>query len=199
MVDYSQNGEQEHILTFLRDMGLDTGHILEFGAGDGITMSNTKALRDMGWTAALYDGKASGDVKQAWISLDWFNKRHKLACDLFCIDIDGNDYHILERCFLALSFKPSLIVAEINPIFERNEVAIMPYKADHQWAEDTWYGMSLAAAERLCGDYGYRLAYLHAGINAFFVPEQHAHLCRPIAYRQKWDHRPHQHRTPWIR
>ena len=199
MVDYSQNGEQPHVIAFVEAMGLTTGHILEYGAGDGTTMSNTKALRDMGWTASLYDGEASGPVKQAWITLEWLKKQRDLSCDLFCIDLDGNDYHILEKCLKAKTFKPSLIVAEINPIFRRDEVAIMPYKADHQWAHDTWYGMSLAAAERLCTMHGYVLAYLHAGINAFFVKQEHAHLCRPIDYRQKWDHRAHQHQTPWIR
>jgi hypothetical protein len=162
-------------------------------------MSNTKALRDKGWTADLYDGDAAGDVTSLWITLASMRQLKSTACDFFAIDIDGNDYHILRWMFEQPDFKPSLIVAEINPIFGRLEHAIMPYDANHVWQHDTWYGMSLTAAELLCEKHGYVLAYLHAGINAFFIRREDAFLCRPIAYTQKWDHRAHTHYIQWER
>jgi hypothetical protein len=78
----------------------------------------------------------------------------------------------------------------------------MPYNGSHQWAGDTYYGMSLAAAEHLAKEYGYTLCHLHAGINAFLLRDDHAkahpELVRPINYVQKKDHRAHDSSLPWI-
>jgi hypothetical protein len=97
---------------------------------------------------------------------------------------------------------PDLIVCEINPIFARDEAKVMPYNPEHVWDGTTYYGMSLAAAEELGKQYGYTLAYLHAGINAFLLrndmAKKHPELVRPIEYRVKWDHRPHNPAKEWI-
>ena len=198
--DYSQNGEQEHILHYLDTIGLKTGHLVDLGAGDGYTMSNTRALLERGWTGDLYDGDPKGakDVQKTWIARNTIMP----SCDFLNIDIDGNDYHILTG-YLRRSSRPALIVAEINPIFLRNEAVVMPYNEAHTWQNDTYYGMSLAAAERLGAEYGYTLAYLHAGINAFLLRNDHAEihpeLMRPIEYRVKRDHRPHTPDKQWQR
>ena len=203
--DYSQNGEQAHILHYLDTLGITRGHLVDLGAGDGYTMSNTRALLERGWTGDLYDGDPKGakDVKREWItkaaahSFGFVNR----GCDFMNIDLDGNDWHLLEA-FLSNGPRPALIVAEINPIFDRNEAKVMPYKADHVWQGDTYYGMSLAACEKLGKLYGYTLAHLHAGINAFMLRNDHAEahpeLIRPIDYRVKVDHRPHNPSLPWI-
>lgn len=202
MTDYSQNGEEAHILHYLETIGITKGHLVDLGAGDGRTMSNTRALLDRGWTGDLYDGDPKGapDVQRVFIKLGNVASIAK-PCDFLSIDIDGNDFHILEQ-FLQ-RHKPALIVAEVNPIFGRHEWAVMPYDAGHTWAGDTWYGMSLAACEDLGIEYGYTLAYLHAGINAFLLRDDHAaahpELIRPIQYRTKVDHRPHQHGKQWLR
>ena len=212
MKDYSQNAEQAHILHYLDTIGLKTGHLVDLGAGDGYTMSNTRALLDRGWTGDLYDGDPKGakDVTQLWIT------RESVAglsfdCDFLNIDIDGNDFHIL-RFMLAWIYErvhdygdgafPSLIVCEINPVFERNDAKVMPYNGSHVWQGDTYYGMSLASCEHLAAQYGYTLTYVHAGINAFLLRDDHANahpeLIRPIEYRVKHDHKPHDPKLPWI-
>lgn len=199
--DYSQNGEQAHILHILDTIGLKTGHLVDLGAGDGYTMSNTRALLERGWTGNLYDGDPKGakDVEQVWITKRWAMAQDTdLSCDFLNIDIDGNDWHILQEI---IPFGPSLIVCEINPIFQRDEAVVMPYNGTHVWQSDTYYGMSLAAAEKLGKEYGYTLAYLHAGINAFLLRNDHAEahpeLIRPIEYKVKHDHRPHPPEKQW--
>lgn len=211
MKEYSQNGEQAHILHYFEIMGIKKGHLVDLGAGDGYTMSNTRALLEKGWTGDLYDGDPKGakDVKKLWITKD---TPRACACDLLNVDIDGNDYHVLWSILLSLSDQafdaeftagmPSLIVCEINPIFQRDEAKVMPYNPDHAWDGTTYYGMSLAAAEKLGKQYGYTLAYLHAGINAFLLrddnAEAHPKLIRPIDYKPKIDHRPDPKNRPWI-
>lgn len=46
MIDYSQNGEQKIILEYFKDK---KGTFLDIGANDGITLSNTYALYQLGW------------------------------------------------------------------------------------------------------------------------------------------------------
>lgn len=198
MRDYSQNGEQAHILRFVDVMGIDVGHLVDLGAGDGVTMSNTRALLERGWSGYLLDGDPRGakDVQKAWITKDTFVP----LCDFLNIDLDGNDYHILSG--ILDKQNPALIVAEINPIFRRHDAVVMPYNEGHVWDGSTYYGMSLAACELLGRKHGYTLAYLHAGINAFLLRDdmaaKHPELLRPIDYRQKFDHRPHNTALPWI-
>ena len=214
MKDYSQNGEQAHILHYIDTIGLKTGHLVDLGAGDGRTMSNTRALIERGWTGDLYDGDPKGakDVKQAWITAaySFAYANFPIKCDFLNIDLDGNDYYVLRSFLGDVEFqnkwstgpRPALIVAEINPIFERNEAKVMPYNEAHVWKGDTYYGMSLAACEHLAAQYGYTMAYLHAGINAFLLRNDHAkahpELIRPIEYVVKHDHKPHDPKLPWI-
>jgi hypothetical protein len=209
MKDYSQNAEQAHILHYLGTMGIKKGHLVDLGAGDGYTMSNTRALLELGWTGDMYDGDPKGakDVRKAWINMEWVKQlgdemaEMDHSIDFLNIDIDGNDWHIL-RAFLSYQLPP-LIVCEINPIFQRDEAVVMPYNEAHVWQEDTYYGMSLAACESLGKEHGYTLAYLHAGINAFLLRDDHAkahpELIRPIEYRVKRDHKPHPPEKQWQR
>lgn len=49
---YSQNNEQEIILNYFCD---STGTVLDIGANDGITFSNSRALIERGWKATLVE------------------------------------------------------------------------------------------------------------------------------------------------
>jgi hypothetical protein len=208
-VDYSQNGEQAEILHIFDVIGIEKGHLVDIGAGDGVTMSNSRALLDNGWTGDLYDGDPKGakDVKREWITKEIAPFLVPPTCDFLSIDIDGNDWHILRYILIfhkenEIGPRPSLIVAEFNPIFDRHEAKVMPYNGAHTWNNDTYYGCSLAALENLAKEFGYTLAMTHAGINAFLLRNDHAkahpELIRPIEYKQKWDHPRHNPELPWV-
>jgi len=203
MKDFSQNGEQPVILETLAAIGIEKGHLVDLGAGDGVTMSNSRALLDKGWTGDLYDGDPKGakDVTKQWITKEVIPALVNCKCDFLNLDTDGNDYWLLHAVYEHTAATPALIVCEINPIFQRDEAVVMPYNETHVWQEDQYYGMSLAAAEQLGKQYGYTLMHLHAGINAFFLRNDHAQahpeLIRPIEYRQKFDHKPHPPGKTW--
>lgn len=55
MTDYSQNGEQAHILRYFGD---HIGTVLDLGANDGQTLSNSRALILNGWNGVLVDASA---------------------------------------------------------------------------------------------------------------------------------------------
>lgn len=204
---YSQFGEEIIILDVFEKLGIEKGHLVDIGAGDGYTYSNARALLDKGWTGDLYDGDPKGakDVKQVWVTKEWASWEGRIppVCNFVNLDLDGNDYWILQELMSkALVPKPDLWVCEINPIFQRHEAKVMPYNEAHVWQEDTYYGMSLAACEKLAAQYGYTLMHLHVGINAFLLRNDHAkahpELIRPIEYRPKRDHAPHNPELPWI-
>lgn len=61
MMRYSQNDEQDHILAYFGD---HKGTFLDLGANDGITLSNTRALAQMGWGGLLVDA-SPGAIRRA--------------------------------------------------------------------------------------------------------------------------------------
>jgi hypothetical protein len=50
--NYSQNNEQEIILNYFGDF---KGHFLDIGAYNGVDISNTRALLELGWTGVLVE------------------------------------------------------------------------------------------------------------------------------------------------
>lgn len=207
-IDYSQNGESLVIAEIFQVLGIHRGHAVEFGAGNGRDLSNTRNLTERGWSADLYDGDPQGstEVKQAWIDMAWASKPVPQSCNFLSIDIDGIDYWILDALLGAWRRDeydmPDLVLAEYNPIHERNDAVTIPYDPAHRWNNDTWYGASLAAFEQLATKHGYTLIRTHAGINAFLLRDDHAkahpELIRPIEYRVKKDHRAHDPSLQWI-
>ncbi len=63
MTDYSQNGEQKYILEALRDPAyplsvadcIQPGRLLDIGAWNAKTFSNSRALIELGWKAVLFE------------------------------------------------------------------------------------------------------------------------------------------------
>ena len=53
---YSQNDEEKYILDYFKGF---TGTLIDIGANDGKTFSNSKALIDLGWSAILYEPSPS--------------------------------------------------------------------------------------------------------------------------------------------
>ncbi len=108
----------------------------EVGAGDGVTLSNTKALRDRGWSAMLMESDFN-----KWAKLGAFTVRGKVYpikvevgedqpvdkildnhhapedFGLGSIDIDGQDYHVWE----AMRRRPTIMVVEFSPYVEDPE------------------------------------------------------------------------------
>jgi hypothetical protein len=174
---HSQMGEDGVIAAICRALDISNGTAVEFGAWDGVHLSNTAALREAGWETCLIEGDAdrfatlskkfigSRNVVpvQAWVqpdgdsTLDSLLARHfPKPVDLLSIDIDGDDYHI----FASLTTRPRIIVIEINP-------TIPPF-VDRVNPRGQSKGSSLAALARLTNQKGYDLVHATM-LNAFFV------------------------------
>lgn len=86
--------------------------------------------------------------------------------DVFSLDMDGNDLHVLDRALNVL--QPKIICVEYNGKFPPPLNIAIAYNPDHKWSGDDYQGASLQAFSDLLS--GYFLACCNiAGSNAFFV------------------------------
>lgn len=195
---YSQCGEEGFIEFILQNIGVEINKmtLVEFGAGDGVSLSNSKYFIDKGAKGFLFDGDNKGNhkVHQLWLTkssvaeiardLDTFD------VDLFLVDIDGNDYWLIDQFLFEIITPPKMIVCEINPIFKRSDCAVMPYNEAHQWKNNDYYGMSLCAIEEYLTERGYTLVFVNDSLNAYFVQNKFVpqNTTIEIEYERKQDH-----------
>lgn len=182
---YSQFGDDGIIEKIFDIMGTTSKVCIEFGAWDGFHLSNTANLwAHKGWKGILIESeydrflKLRDNIKNyncvaihAKIgnekndSLDFILKSNNLnnkQVDLLSIDIDGNDYYILE----SLELKPRLIICEFNPT--------MPPHLDIYPKYNNYTGSSIAALVRMAKLKGYALIAA-VGVNCFFVLNTEIH------------------------
>jgi hypothetical protein len=186
---YSQADEDGIIEEIVRRIGIERGHFIEIGCGDG-RENNSHYLLLKGWRGIWVDGDANSTAAiRAALLLDG---RLRLveqmvtrdnvttipaaagspdfgALDLLSVDVDGNDLAIAEAAIEAWS--PKVVIGEYNAKFPPPLQLEVAYDPEHRWAGDDYHGASLAAwVERLKP--GYRLVACNlAGTNAIFVRE----------------------------
>jgi len=87
--------------------------------------------------------------------------------DFFSIDLDGNDYWVLNN----LNFeKIKVVCLEYNKFMGNNVKKVMPYNPNHVFKGDGYFGLSLCAAVELMNSKGFDLVAIDSsGVNAFFV------------------------------
>jgi hypothetical protein len=179
--DYSQNGEDgiiERIFSVVSDR---PGLCCEFGAWDGIVLSNTRALVERGWRGVMIEADPSkfAELERNYADnprvvclqtmvddghnrLDGILERADISdrVDFLSIDIDGLDYYVLG----SLDIRPVCICVEAGGIHPPDQEGIVARDIASQNV-----GQPLAAFVRLAEGLGYRLV-AHTG-NAFFLHE----------------------------
>lgn len=176
--EFSQAHEECYIHHILQNIKSKQRFILELGAWDGVHLSNTKWFIDYkGYSALLIDGNNHGNdkVRQHFITkenvLELLDMYHCFKeFDLFCIDLDGNDLYIIEE--VLSKYKPSLIVAEFNPIFQHGESVTIQYNPDHIWGGDNFYGFSFEAGLIMADKFGYTCIFQNDNLNMYFVENE---------------------------
>jgi len=150
--DTSQNGESTILLELFDKIGTKGKQFIDLGAGDSIWFSNTNLFRHLGWEgyAIDADNKGSRNVTQEVITkdniLDILDLPFQYQLDLLSIDIDGNDYWILDTVLDSYTqlYKPRVIIFEVNSQLPLNEPLVRPY-TDELWDGSNLFGMSYAA------------------------------------------------------
>jgi hypothetical protein len=183
---FSQNGEEDIITRVLEVVGSGNKFCCEFGAWDGIFLSNTRSLILDGWSALLIEGDAvkfreleanyAGNagvllecsfVDAGDNSLARILERRGLAdrrLDVLSIDVDGLDFELFATLD-GLRSLPRLVVVEVQPEHGPVRQEMVPTDIARQNI-----GQPLAVFVRKARELGYRLI-CYLGCNAFFLAD----------------------------
>lgn len=166
---YSQNGEGlilEYIVSQLPtfgtkgDMSIPTKVMFDIGGSDGFYLSNSRHIRNLGWHVDVFDIENGFKV-----DLDNCTKPSANWPVIISIDIDGNDYWILDE--MLSRYWPSIIVAEFNAMYTDSRT--IAYNHNHVWAGDSYYGFTFEAGKKLAEKHGYKVIFQLADMNMFMV------------------------------
>lgn len=185
----SQMGE-DGIIEKIFELIPNTNHwCVEFGAGDGMTLSNTyNLIANKGWASIQIER----NVKQYAALATTHSDNSNVICihevvgfegestldnllkktpvpynfDLLSIDIDGNDYHVWDAVH---SVRPKVVVIEFNPT--------IPHQVEFVQPRDIHLnqGSSLLALINLAKQKGYELIAT-TDWNAFFIDQAYFSL-----------------------
>jgi hypothetical protein len=187
---WSQNDEDGILHEIFRRIGIASRTFVEFGVSDG-RECNTLRLLVEGWrglwmesgtqeceairrifAAPLADGRlelqqVSVTVENVDLLIAGSQASAAGELDLLSIDIDGNDYHVMQA---VESVRPRVIVIEYNAKFPPPMDLVLPYDPGFSWDGSDYAGASLQALANLAARRGYRLVGTNiTGTNAFFV------------------------------
>ena len=234
--NYSQFEEDGILLYIFSRIGETNRKVLELGAGSARECMASNLIINHNWEGFLADGseknhklarKFFSDFNNTgifqprflvrWITVENVNEICKDfglsgEIDLLSLDIDGNDYWVLDAL---VSVLPRVIVLEISNAIPAEESLVRPYLKDfdlHNFSgvERFFRGASISAFNRLLEQRGYVLiGTSHNGVNAFFVKRELAkgifQSIKPEETMTDWYSRDQQNiwpklsQFPWIR
>lgn len=189
---FSQFGDDGIIQYLVSNLKIENHTFIEFGVEDYHESNTRFLLMNNNWSGIIFDSsnknidsikknnwywKYDLECKSAFITKSNVNdlllspKWKNLG--LLNIDIDGNDYHILESIDLDY-LNPSIIIIEYNSIFGYDRPISIPYYENFNRTKahysNLYFGSSLNALNYLANSKGYKLVGCnHAGNNAYFV------------------------------
>ncbi|MEO0406422.1 MAG: hypothetical protein AAF289_03625 [Cyanobacteria bacterium P01_A01_bin.135] len=185
---YSQSDEDGIIREIFNRIGTTNRIFVEFGIGNGLE-NNTLALLFEDWSGLWIDASTRSvnainkhfskiiasqrlQISHSFITVDNINALISASIsadevDLLSVDVDGNDYHILNAIACV---SPRVIVVEYNAKFTPPILYCMDYDEAHTWRKDDCFGASLKFFEAALAQKGYCLVGCNiSGVNAFFV------------------------------
>lgn len=174
-IKYSQNGEEYWLKYIFDNIGTTNKYLVDLGAWDGVHLSNTKIFRDEGWDSLLVDAKDFKGVCNSFITLDNIIetlRSHNVPeeFDLLSIDLDGNDYWILDK--VLTHYKPRVIISEFNSEHPLTEAKTIRYSDVFRFDSTDYYGYTYGAGLKLAERHGYRIIYAVSNINLIYLKSE---------------------------
>ena len=192
---YSQNGEDGILLYIFSKIGITNKRFVEIGIEGGRECNSANLIINFGWNGLLIDGNEGGvlmakkyyrndkgisdnriKIINEFITRENVNlilKENGIMgeIDMLSIDIDGNDYWILEAIN---NINPRVIIIEYNASIPKDKSLTVKYdpKFDRfKKHRSAWYhGASLKAITKLANKKGYVLVGCDStGCNAFYI------------------------------
>lgn len=187
---YSQNGEGLILEYIAERVGMRRPIMFDIGSGDGFILSNSRHLRLLGYKVAYWE-------KENGTPIDLENcLTHGDHPFIISIDIDGNDYWILEK--MLPHYNPEIVIAEFNAAFIDSRT--IKYDPAHVWSGDDYYGFSFDAGVKLAERFGYKVIFQVANMNMIMVradlldPDM---AIPPVTFKQN-DFFKKSNRTDWV-
>ena len=111
------------------------------------------------------------------------NQKEKII-DFFSVDVDGNDYWILESLDLK---NINVICCEYNHWLGNNTKKAIPYNPEHKFKNDGYFGASLLAIHDLLVSKDFCLVAVESsGSNAFFVKNKFSERFEILSPTKSW-------------
>jgi hypothetical protein len=185
---YSQTIEDGVIEEIFKNIGTTNKYFVEFGAWDGMYLSNTANLRiNKGWKGLLLEGDIEKSIDFNYITHafitaenvnDIFKKNNvPKIFDLLSIDIDGNDYWIW-KAIDEKSFNARVVIIEYNCNFpDQYKSLAIKYSPNLNSINpsENYYSATIPALKKLGESKGYSLIFRVNLHNLFFVKTELLH------------------------
>lgn len=188
----SQNGEDGITDVLISNLIKTNKYFIELGAGNGITSNSAWLALVKNYSGIMIDGGKDSintaksikhgfavDYQLKFITqencLDIIKDATYFDPDLFSIDIDGNDYHVMKK-LLENKFFPKIVIVEYNSAYGPNNSVTIKYDANFDFSKAhpscLYYGVSISGWKKLFKSFGYKFITVDSnGVNAFFVKE----------------------------
>ncbi len=194
---YSQFGDDGIIQWLITYLELSrTGRFIEFGVGDYFESNTHFLLVNNRWQGFVMDGNEE-NINTLRNSEIYWRYRLNAICsfitqenihdllikssfekiELLHIDLDGNDYWILNQLNLGL-LDPDILILEYNAIFGSEREITIPYDPNfyrfNAHFSGKYFGASISALNALASSKGYYFVGCNAaGNNAYFLSNRH--------------------------
>jgi len=184
---FSQHGEDGVIEKIFQMIPAPYHFVVEFGAHDGVKMSNSRNLiHHHNWNGFLieadpqlyqqlesvYAQHPRVKILKSFVTVENINSLFQSAqvpkdFELLSIDVDSIDYFLWEAL---TDFQPRLVIVECNPIISPDVSYVAPAEKARSLGGTQWEGASFKAFVDLGKKKGYELIYTELiGSNLFFV------------------------------
>jgi len=188
---FSQWGEDGIIQYLVNSVEVKNKNFIEFGVEDFSEANCKFLLMKDNWSGFVIDGSEENINRLRQTNLYWKHQIDAIPAfitsenvndvlmksgfdsdiGILSIDIDGNDYHVLEaiKCV-----KPRILICEFNAVFGPTRRISIPYSPEFQRTKahysNLYFGASLSAITSLADSKGYSLVGINSSaVNAFFV------------------------------
>lgn len=186
---FSQHGEDGVLDYLFKRIPIKHSFIVEFGAYDGLCMSNSRFwIKEKNWSAylieadnrfykglsGLYKGHSHVKYQKAMVDEENINILFKNAgvpedFEILSIDIDSIDYYVWEAL---TEFSPKVVMIEYNSTILPDIEYVVPRDKVFEYAGTEKEGASILSFYNLGKSKGYHLVYGElSGANLIFVHE----------------------------
>jgi hypothetical protein len=204
---YSQWGDDGIIQYLIHKLNINNRNFIEFGVGSYFESNTHFLLVNNNWSGFIMDGSQKCmdivrdnpffwrydlKLKVAFIDKDNINnlltESNFSDIGLLHIDLDGNDYWILDSIDLE-KYSPDILILEYNSNFGFERKITVPYdplfSCIDAHSSGQYFGASLSALENLATQRGYYfIGCTSAGNNAYFLKNKFKSIFKPVTVKE---------------